>query len=278
MNGRTTLRGRVRIEGTGLHTGCACSVVLGPAEPGSGIVLRSEGVSIPATADRVVDTRLGTTLGAEGVTVRTVEHVLAALHGMGCHDAVVEVEGPEMPAMDGSAAPFADAVAQVGMAESERPLAPVRPAAPIRVEGGESVIWAFPWPALTVTVIVDYPGTAAGRQCISVEVDARSFHDQVAAARTFALEAEHEAIRQGGLARGGGPENAFLVGATGYSGELRFPDEVVRHKAVDLIGDLLLAGGPVAAHVVALRPGHGSNVLLAGALRDAAAAPVTEDH
>jgi UDP-3-O-[3-hydroxymyristoyl] N-acetylglucosamine deacetylase len=199
-----------------------------------------------------------------------VEHLMAALHAMGCHDALVQVDGPELPALDGSALAYVEAIERTGLAEQDAFVDLLAPNHIHHVVQGESEAWVFPWHVLAVTVIVDYPDTAAGLQAISMEIDPHVFAREIAPARTFALEAELEAIKQAGLARGGGPENAFLIGREEYSGPLRFPDEVVRHKALDLIGDLYLAGVPVCAHVVATKPGHALNVSLAAALRSAA--------
>jgi UDP-3-O-acyl-N-acetylglucosamine deacetylase len=148
----------------------------------------------------------------------------------------------------------------------------------VHVEAGDSDLWAFPWDTPVVTVIVEFPGTAAGRQGLSCEVSRDLFRTQIAPARTFALETEYASLIGSGLAGGGSPDNAFLIGESGYSGELRFADEVVRHKALDLIGDLLLGGGPLLAHVLAIRPGHASNVRLAAALKESAADEGTEEY
>ena len=267
---RKTLRAPIRIEGIGLHSGEVCRVILFPAPVGAGVAFECDRTIIPAVADRVSDTRLGSSLSHGGATVRTVEHLMAALHALGCHDLIVQVEGPELPAMDGSALAYVEAIDHVGLVEQDAVMEALCPDRAVYVSQGESEAWAFPWHVLAVTVIVDYPDTVAGRQATSMEIDPGSFVREIAPARTFALAEEFDAIKRAGLAKGGGPENAFLIGRSEYSGPLRFPDEVVRHKTLDLIGDLYLAGAPVRAHVVATRPGHALNLSLAAALRSAA--------
>lgn len=270
---QTTLAQAITQHGIGLHTGASASVSLLPAAPDTGIVfVTSSGAEIPALADFVVGTERATTLGRGNECVRAVEHLMAALYMAGIDNARVEVDGPEAPACDGSAREWVSLIRRAG----KRRLGAARETrsleAPVWSADGDSWHVALPAKAgLSVGVAVDYSATVAGRQTLWLAHAARRFARDLAPARTFAFEDEIEQLRSSGLARGGGAENAFTVGRDGYSGPLRFPDEVARHKVLDLIGDLALCGLRFGAQVIAVRPGHRSNVALAKALRAALA-------
>ncbi len=264
---QTTVARPVMKTGIGLHTGERCAVSLLPAEPDAGIVFVSGGQLIPAAATSVVETRRGTVLGRGGKQIGSVEHLLAALYGMGLDNVRAEVEGPEVPACDGSAAEWVAALREAG----SRRLG-------VRREVGrlcrgmweaDGASWAMAGPGgsgLCLAVGVEFENTAAGRQALWLRLSRRSFAQELAPARTFAMMGELEALRARGLARGGSADNAFGVGRDGYSGPLRFEDEVVRHKALDLLGDLALCGRRLEGQVVAVRPSHRTNVALARAL------------
>lgn len=267
---QTTIARPVARQGIGLHTGASSTLTLLPADPDAGIIFVSEsGVEIPALADHVVATNRATTLGLGAGRVQSVEHLLSALYALGVDNVRAVVAGPEVPACDGSAREWVSLIRRAGRRGLGRP----RPAGalPGPVWTGEGESWAMAWPAhrLLVAVGVHFPETAVGRQGLWLALTGRRYTEELAPARTFAFEWELESLRASGMARGGGAENAFAVGQTGYSGPLRFPDEVVRHKALDLIGDLALCGRRVKAQVVAVRPSHGGNVALARALRKA---------
>jgi len=269
---QTTVARAVNKEGIGLHSGEKAALRLLPAGPEVGIVFVSgSGVEIPATCDHVVETERATAVGIGGARVEAVEHLLAALYGRGIDNARVELEGPEVPACDGSAVEWVELLLQAG----RRRLAAPRRERALRqpVWAGEGESWALALPhrgrGLSLGVAVEFCGTVAGRQVLWLSQVGRRFAKDLAPARTFAFEQEVEALRAAGLARGGSAENAFTVGAEKYSGPLRFPDEVVRHKALDLLGDLALCGYRLSAQVIAVRPGHRSNVALAKALRAA---------
>lgn len=262
---QTTLARPVSKRGVGLHTGMESSVTLRPAEANAGIVFVS-GAEIPARAEHVVGTDRGTTLGLGEARVQTVEHLLAAIYGMGVDNVRVEVEGPEVPACDGSAREWVALLEQAGRRSQgqRRARGELRESVWVVEEG----YWAMALPAerLGIAVGIDFPGTVVGRQAVWVELSAGRFAEELAPARTFAFLEELEGLRAAGLAKGGGAENAFGIGPEGYSGPLRFPDEVVRHKALDLVGDLALCGSRLAAQVIAVRPSHRGNVALARAL------------
>ncbi len=266
---QTTIARPVTKTGIGLHTGERCAISLQPAEPNAGVVFVSEsGATIPATAEHVVDTRRGTTLGVDGATVGCVEHVMAALWGLGVDNVRVEARGPEAPALDGSAREWVELIQEAGIQRlgAARRTARLDTVVWVGDETGSAV--AVPGGAgVALAVAVRFEGTVADRQSLHLRLTPRRFAREIAPARTFAMEHELKGLREMGLARGGGEGNAFAVGPEGYSGVLRFEDEVVRHKALDLIGDLALCGWRFDGLVVAVRPSHRMNVELAGALR-----------
>lgn len=265
---QTTVARVVTETGVGLHSGERTAVRLLPAEADAGIVFVSDsGVEIPATVEHVVSTDRCTTLGIGDARVSTVEHILGTLYAMGIDNVRVAMEGPEVPACDGSALEWVSRVREAGRRRLEK-ARHVRAVARV-VWVGEEDWWAMALPArgLSVAVAVEFAGTVVGRQAVWAALTERSFVSELAPARTFAFTHELEALRAAGLARGGSGENAFTVGPEGYSGPLRFEDEVVRHKALDLVGDLALCGHRFRGQVVAVRPSHRANVVLARALR-----------
>jgi len=276
---RRTLRSRIGFVGIGLHSGRRIRGCLAPGVSGEGIVfLRTDlGISIPARHDQVVDTRLCTVLGeelGEGARIGTVEHVMAALCAHGVDDALVELDGPEVPIFDGSAEPFqflidcAGIVTHPGMARSIEVLKTVRV-----VEGeGPDAAWAELRPAdgayFEAELSIEFTAPAIGRQWASLRLSPAAFRGELAGARTFALAGDVARLRQAGLALGGSLDNAVVVdGAKVLNpGGLRTPDEFVRHKLLDVVGDLGLAGAPLNAKFVGHRTGHALNNRLLSAL------------
>lgn len=270
---RRRVASEISCRGTGLHTGRNIGLTVRPAAPGAGVsFLRADlGVSIPATFDNVVSTRLCTTLGLGEARVDTVEHVMAALAAAGVDDAVVELDGPEVPILDGSAEPFLFLLSCAGLAD--QPLTAARSIEvlkTVRVERGEAWAELRPNPefAFDAELSIDFAGTAIGRQSLSLRVTRESFARELSSARTFTLAEEVRALRAAGLAQGGGLHNAVVVdGAAVLNPEgLRSPDEFVRHKLLDVVGDLALAGAPIAARFAGHRTGHALNNELLRAL------------
>ena len=275
-----TLNAPIGGVGVGVHSGAKVSVRLLPAPAGTGIVFRRTdlGVDIPARFDRVADTRLCTLIADPAnpaARIGTIEHVMAALAGAGIDNAVVEVDGPELPIFDGSAAPYSFLIDCAGIA----PLAATRPVIevlrPVRVEHGEA--WAEIAPlspgdadALHMAMTIDFPSPAIGRQSRALCLTEDVFCRDIARARTFALAEEIEVLRAAGLARGGSLDNAVVVDGAKIlnPGGLRFADEFVRHKLLDAVGDLALAGAPLAARFEGYRSGHALNNRLLRALME----------
>jgi len=267
-----TIRKPVSFDGIGLHSGRRVRVTLSPAPPNSGIVFRAEGHpdSIPAAPDSVVDSHYATTIGRNGVRIQTVEHLMAAAAGLGIDNLDVEVEGNEIPAGDGSAKPFVNLLIQAGRQQQSALRRPI--VIPYAMRVGDDRRWLEIVPAdtfrITYTLVNDHP--AIGRQELSSVPTERLFIEEFAPARTYAFLKDVGKMRKNGLARGGSLENAVVVGNRDVVNGLRYRDEFVRHKILDLIGDLALLGRPLLGHVVACTGGHALNFDLVVAVQRAA--------
>lgn len=262
-----TLKNAIHCSGVGLHSGETVTLRLVPAAPDTGILFRRVDLKngardVPAVFDGVVDTRLCTMLGNDhGTRVGTVEHLLAALAGCGVDNAVVELDGPEVPIMDGSSEPFVFLIDCAGVEEqaAERQAVVVRRA--VTASNGESLATLEPGKAFSIRLGIDFDCDAIGRQDLFLELSADSFKKEISRARTFGFLHEVEALRAMGLARGGSLENAIVLDGDKVMNDdgLRFDDEFVRHKVLDCIGDLALAGGPILGHFSGVRAGHALN-------------------
>ncbi len=269
---RFTIASPVSLEGVGLHLGKPCRLTFLPAESGAGISLRRIDVEgsapIPATVEQVGETERRTQLGSGESSVHTVEHVLAAVTALGIDDLLIEMDGPEPPILDGSAGPFFDAIAAAGLASLEGLPEILTLSEPVRIIDGESVYEAFPSDRLELDVTIDFPHPRIGRQTTRICVTGESFKAELAGARTFGFVHEVEWLREKGLIKGASTENAIVLDdAEVVSGPLRWPDEFVRHKAMDCIGDLALAGARVRARIVAVKPSHRGTVALVRELK-----------
>jgi UDP-3-O-[3-hydroxymyristoyl] N-acetylglucosamine deacetylase len=269
-----TLKDVIDCSGIGLHSGARVSMTLCPAEPDRGIVFRRTdiaggGIEIPARWDAVVDTRLNTTLGdANGVTIGTVEHVMAALSGAGVDNAVIELNGPEVPIMDGSAAPFIFLIECAGVVEQDAPRRVVEILRPVSVGDRQRSAMLSPGNSFSVSFEIDFEGTLIRQQQFFGDFSNGAFRRDIARARTFGFEDEVAELQAAGLARGGSLDNAIVVSGDRILNDdgLRFEDEFVRHKVLDSIGDLYLAGGQIIGHFHGFRSGHGLNHELLRAL------------
>ncbi|MDE2006589.1 MAG: UDP-3-O-acyl-N-acetylglucosamine deacetylase [Rhodospirillales bacterium] len=271
-----SLKTAIGCVGVGVHSGARVELGLHPAPAGHGIVFRRTdlGRDIPARYDHVVDARLATTLGLPGdpaARVGTVEHVMAALSGLGIDNALVTLDGPEVPILDGSAAPFAFLIDCAGSVALDAPRRRIAPRRTIRVEDGEGFAELRPVAAadgLDMRLSIDFAAAAIGRQDIALRLSPASFRAELAAARTFAQANEIAALRAAGLARGGSLENAVVVDGDAVlnPGGLRMEREFARHKLLDAVGDLALAGVELRGRFVAHRSGHALNNRLLRAL------------
>jgi UDP-3-O-[3-hydroxymyristoyl] N-acetylglucosamine deacetylase len=274
MGYRRTLKRGVGCTGIGLHSGRPVRLDLKPAAAEHGIRFRRTdvGVEIPAHIDHLGRQDHATTLSRDGVSVDTVEHLLSALYAMGVDDALVEVDGPEVPVMDGSAAPFVILIHEAGL----RPLKAARHylklLRPVEVVRGGKWARLSPSDHFRVSYTIGFDHPLLRHQTASVRVSADTYAETIAPARTFGFLREVEMLRKSGLALGGSLENAVVIGETGVLNQkLRFEDEFVRHKLLDAIGDLSLLGYPLVGHLEASKAGHALHAALARAVLDSPA-------
>lgn len=267
---RRTLAAPCRFEGQGIHRGEPAVLEVRPAEGSAGLLVARADRDWPAMAASLATAvaeksdRRTVLNGPEGQVFEQLEHILAALAAEGITDALLVQTGPEPPFLDGGSRDFADGLARAGTRELGATVAPFVVDEPFHLswEGAELV--ATPHDGLRLSCFVEFPDTVVGCQGISVEIDAASFRREVAAARTFALERDIEALRAAGLARGGTLQNAVVFNQSGYLNDaLNFDDEVVRHKVLDLLGDLALIGRPLRGHFWAWKAGHRHHVRFA---------------
>jgi len=267
--GRATLATPVEASGIGLHSGKPVQLRVGPAPLGSGVVFGVGAGEVPARLESVVDARNATSLGHDGARVTTVEHLLAALAMRGLDDALVELDASEPPAFDGSAAPFLALLERAGRRGQGGSRPVVRILEEVAVRDGEREISIAPGPGLGVDYEIDFAAPAIGRQSLSFpRLDAATFREQIAPARTFGFLEDVERLRSAGLASGASLANTVVVdGARVLNDEgLRWPDEFVRHKILDLLGDFALFGAPVIGHLRVCRGGHALHHALLRAL------------
>jgi UDP-3-O-[3-hydroxymyristoyl] N-acetylglucosamine deacetylase len=262
-----TVRRPVSCTGIGLHSGRRVTLSLRPAAAGSGIRFRRadlDGVEIPATVDNVDRLHYATGLSHNAGTVKTVEHLLAALVGLGVDNVVVELNQSEVPIMDGSAASFVYLLHEAGLRRLAAPRRYLKMFRPVSLSRGDKRIALYPSDHFKVTYSISFDHPLLRHMSRTVTVTKTSFVDEIAPARTFGFLKEVEMLRRKGLALGGSLDNAVVLGDTGVlNSRLRFEDEFVRHKILDAIGDLALVGHPVIGHLVAHRGGHGLHTAFA---------------
>jgi UDP-3-O-[3-hydroxymyristoyl] N-acetylglucosamine deacetylase len=265
----------VSLSGVGVHSGIPVTITLCPTEPDSGIAfLRGSladaaDVEIPARSHAVGSTELCTVLGdPNGVSVATVEHLLAALAGLGIDNALIEIDGPEVPVMDGSAGAFVDAIDRAGVRVQNAPRRWIRIEKPVRVELGSAHAEFRPHPRMRLEIGIDYDCSVIGRQQLGLDLTPKSFRRDIARARTFGYLRDVERLWAAGFALGSSLENSVVIGdgAVVNPEGLRYPDEFVRHKVLDTIGDLALAGMPIQGLYRSHKGGHKLNALALSAL------------
>ncbi len=262
-----TVRRSVSCTGIGLHSGRKVTMSLRPAAAGTGIRFRRadlDGVEIPATVDNVDRLHYATGLSRNAETVRTVEHLLAALVGVGVDNVVVDLDQPEVPIMDGSAASFVYLLHEAGLRKLAAPRRYLKVFRPVSLSRGDKRIALYPSDHFKVSYSISFDHPLLRHMSRTVTVTRATFADEIAPARTFGFLKEVEMLRRKGLALGGSLENAVVLDDTGVlNSRLRFEDEFVRHKILDAIGDLALVGRPVIGHLVAHRGGHGLHTAFA---------------
>lgn len=257
-----TLAKSVSCAGVGVHSGRRVNLTLHPARPNHGIKFVRADLpgrpTITAHFRRVVDTSLATVLGEDGVIVSTVEHLMAALAGLGVDNALVELDNYEMPIMDGSAGPFAELILSAGIRKLFSPRFFFTIKSPIELKEGDRFVGLYPGTDFSVSCHIDFSHELIGKQTLEMAVTPQRFAREIAPARTFGFYHEVAYLKRFGLARGGSLDNAVVIGPDGIMNPdgLRYPDEFVRHKVLDCIGDFSLLGMPILGQVVAYRSGH----------------------
>ncbi|PLY02647.1 MAG: UDP-3-O-[3-hydroxymyristoyl] N-acetylglucosamine deacetylase [Desulfuromonas sp.] len=253
------------ISGIGLHTGKTITMHLRPAAAGTGIVFhRTEGercVSIPAVSANVVDTRMATVIGKQDLTVSTIEHFMASLASYGIDNLHVDIDGPEVPIMDGSAEPFIKVLREAGLRSLDRTRKFLAVRKPMTLVDGEKRVTVVPSRFFRITFDIAFDHPCISLQNRSVKLSWESFCQDIARARTFGFEHEVEYLKANGLARGGSLDNAVVIGKDRILNEegLRYNDEFVRHKILDAVGDFSLVGYPILGHIKAYKAGHDIN-------------------
>ncbi|HAK64063.1 MAG TPA: UDP-3-O-[3-hydroxymyristoyl] N-acetylglucosamine deacetylase [Alphaproteobacteria bacterium] len=279
-NCQTTLRNRIGCSGIGLHTGQQVRLTIFPAAAGTGIVFRrvdlcapadvnNDAVRVPAHYENVSSTQLGSTLRNEaGVTVATVEHLMSAFSGCGIDNALVDIDGPELPVLDGSAAPFVMLLECAGIAKLPVPRRFIRVLETVRVEEEGKSASLSPCDGAVFGFEIDFDCAVIGRQSYLYDAGTQAYKTEIAPARTFGFLHEVEHLQSVGLARGGSLQNAVVLDGNGVLNTegLRFEDEFVRHKILDAIGDLYLSGARIIGRFDGYRAGHGLHYKLLQAL------------
>lgn len=258
----------VSCNGIGLHSGKEISLTLKPGGANSGIRFKRSDLAdkklIPAYMNRVVDSTLATTISEDDVSISTTEHLLAAINGLTIDNIVIELDGPEVPIMDGSAAPFADLLMQAGIRQQKSYRRFVKITRKISFRDDDKIIRIYPYDGFKVTAEIDFKHKAINRQVHSVSVTPKNFITEIAKARTFGFVDDVEKLQKNGLALGASLDNAVGIDKNGVLNKegLRYKDEFVRHKIIDIMGDMALLGCPILGHIVAYKSGHGQHLKL----------------
>ncbi len=258
-----TVSDKITFKGIGLHTGAEVRVDILPAPEDTGIVFvrkdKDPNYFIEANAQNIVNTLAATTIGKNGITISTIEHLMAAIYGIEIDNAIIQVEGPEIPALDGSAGIFVKKIKEIGLKEQKKPRRFLKILQTISIEDDDKFIMVEPYDSFGVDVEIQFTHSVIGRQRYTCKhITSEEFERNISKARTFGFLSQVAEMRKNGLARGGSEKNAIVIGDTGVlnSEGLRFKNEMARHKALDLIGDLALLGGPLLAKITAKKNGH----------------------
>lgn len=261
MEDQRTIGRSVSLKGIGLHTGEPVAMTLRPAPVGTGVLFRridlGENAFVEARLENVVDVHYATTIAKDGVEVKTIEHLMAAFFGLGVDNVVVELDSREVPAVDGSAYPFVELILEAGLKPRPTPRTVLKVKRPITVDLGHRSIRLIPSETLKVIYTMAFDHPLFGEQTVALTLSEEGFIKEIAKARTYGFLKDVEQLRRMGLAKGGSLENAIIIGETGVlNGGLRYRDELVRHKILDLLGDLYLLGKPLVGTIIAYGAGH----------------------
>ena len=261
-----TLAAPLEFRGVGLHTGAESTIEVRPAPPGTGYVFVVGDTRVPATSEFAKESPLATVIAHGGTSISTIEHVLSALLAMGCSDAEIALEGSEVPILDGSAKLYADAIARVGLTHSEQARPVFAPSHVMEFRDGDRAVVILPSDVFRVRFVGDFPAPI-GAHYFDATITPEFYRSQIAPARTFAFLRDVEAMRAAGLARGGSLDNALVYDESGPMQPLQWPNEPVRHKVLDLIGDFALLGGWPQCEVIAIKSGHALHTRITRELR-----------
>ena len=273
MTQEQTVRSAVECSGVGLHSGAPVSMRILPAPPGKGIVFRRidlDGFEVEAISRNVARVSYATSLMKKGVLISTTEHLLSAFIGLGVDNAIVEIDNLELPILDGSALPFVELIQEAGLRKQRRPRKYLKILREVEMREGNKFISVYPAGSYSVSYSINFPHPLIGKETLQVELSNGSYLRKIAGARTFGSREDEKAMRDMGLIRGASRENCIVLTRDAIeNGPLRFPDEFVRHKVLDLVGDLALLGKPILGRIVADRAGHAMHTaLVSRILRD----------
>ncbi|MGO9015499.1 MAG: UDP-3-O-acyl-N-acetylglucosamine deacetylase [Dissulfurispiraceae bacterium] len=264
MRLQRTIKNETTFHGIGLHTGRYTTVRLKPASRDTGIVFyrTDKGTIIRANMASVIDTSFATTIGYDGTRIKTVEHLLAAATGLGIDNLLIEVDGPEIPILDGSSTELTGLILEAGIAKQGKKISYIKITKPVVYEDSHAHVMALPFDGTRISYSISFNHHVVGHQELTVDLTEETFVKEIAPARTFGFLRDVEALRANGLAKGGSLDNAVLVGDEGIlnSSGLRFSDEFVRHKILDTIGDISLIGFPIQGHLLLEKAGHTANL------------------
>jgi len=273
LNQEQTIRSAVECSDVGLHSGAPVCMRILPAPPGTGVVFRRmdlDGFEIEAISRNVARVSYATSLMKKGVLISTTEHLLSALIGLGVDNAIVELDNLELPILDGSALPFVDLIQKAGIRKQRRPRKYLKILREVGMREGNKFISVYPADSYSVSYSINFPHPLIGKETFQVELSNGSYVRKIAGARTFGSREDEKAMRNMGLIRGASRQNCIVLTRDGIeNGPLRFSDEFVRHKVLDLVGDLALLGKPILGKIVADRAGHAMHTaLVSRILRD----------
>ncbi len=265
-----TIRKAVECSGVGLHSGAPVHMRIVPAPPGTGIVFRRvdlDGFEVEAIGRNVARVSYATSLMKKGVLISTTEHLLSALMGTGIDNAIVELDNLELPILDGSSQPFVDLISRAGIRRQRRARTYLKIRRELHLREKDKYIAVYPAQTYSVSYSINFPHTLIGRESFTVHLENGSYIREIAPARTFGFREDERAMRNMGLIRGASPENCIVLTKNGIENPpLRFDDEFVRHKVLDLVGDLALLGKQILGNVVADRAGHAMHTALVSRL------------
>ncbi len=267
LNFQRTLRNRIQLDGIGLHTGYPVQMTMVPAPPNTGIIFRRtdlKNFEIEARRAHVAKVSYATTLMKKGVMISTVEHLLSSLYGLGIDNLYIDLNSMEVPILDGSGRRFIEEIEKAGIRNQDALRRYIVILEAIEVRQGDKIAGVYPAASPRATYIIDFQHNAIGRQEIQIELTPDSYRREIGSARTFGFISDVEYLKRCGLIRGGSLENAVVLDESGIvNADLRFPDEFVRHKLLDLLGDISLVGYPIIGHLYAEKAGHAIHAQLA---------------